>query len=176
MSYREAFLFGWSIAWRQAVWTAAAALPLRVLTAPVSHGNLILGTLLAILTVLVILPYSVRAAAKLPGGFRVQAEKSGTVSPLTYEDSLQVTALAVLVSMALGGIHALLQPPAANLGAAAGIPLLLLAVYPAIAELAISVPYRGFRLVVTRGITHPARQPSGTADSGTASTGFTPSA
>jgi hypothetical protein len=156
VSYREAFLFGWSIAWRQSLWSAAAGIPLALATAAivrlvpadaefrdVAFGAVFYPAFVA-LTVLAILPYAVRAAARN----RVQAVKSGRVLPLTYADSLQVSTLAVLMSLMFGGIYALLEFPSVRLGPVAEVPLLIFVVYPAVAELAVAAPYRGFRLVV----------------------------
>jgi hypothetical protein len=57
----------------------------------------------------------------------------------------------MIVSMVLGGLYSLIEFPSVRLGLLAEVPLVLLVIYPAIAEAAVYVRYRGFRLLVERG-------------------------
>jgi hypothetical protein len=164
VSYREAFLFGWSIARRQALWSLAIGIPLALLVAViVNHLSPDTGVrnfrfaavfypIFAALMVLVIFPQAIRAAvSKAFRTFRVQVSKRGAIGELSYADSLQVSLLALAVSMVLGGLYALIEFPNVRLGLLAEVPLLLFVIYPAIAEAAVYVRYRGFHPVVERG-------------------------
>ena len=164
MSYREAFVFGWSIAWRQALWTAAIGIPFGLVVAVVVNQttpntsmrdfafSIGFYPVFAAMMLLVISPKAIRGAvAKAFSGFRVQASKGGVVSELSYSDSVQVSLLGMIVSMVLGGLYSLIEFPTVTMGLLVEAPLVLLVVYPAIAEAAVYVRYRGFRLVVLRG-------------------------
>lgn len=156
MSYREAFLFGWSLAWRQILWSLAAGVPLALLVASVfTRGTIAFGLafypLFVILMLLVILPYSIRAAiAQAFRTFRVQLKRQGIFDTPTYADALQISVLATIVSLVLGALYTLIELPNVRLGLLAEVPLLLFVIYPAIAEAAVNVPFRGFRLTVSR--------------------------
>jgi hypothetical protein len=89
--------------------------------------------------------------SKAFGTLHVQVSKQGSIAPPTYAYSIQISLLAMIVSMVLGGLYLLIELPAIKLGLLVEAPLALLVVYPAIAEVAVYVPYRGFRLVVQRG-------------------------
>lgn len=78
-------------------------------------------------------------------------DKAGHVETLTYTDAVQISLLAMIVSMVLGGLYSLIEFPSVRLGLLAEVPLVLLVIYPAIAEAAVYVRYRGFRLLVERG-------------------------
>jgi len=164
VSYREAFLFGWSIAWRQLLWSLAIGIPLGLLVAAVVDRitpdadarsfafSAIFYPILGALMVLVIFPKAIRAAmSKAFRTFRVQVFKRGNIAALTYTDSMQISLLGMMVSMVLGGLYRLIEFPSVQLGLVAEAPLVVFVIYPAIAEAAIYVPYRGFRLVVERG-------------------------
>jgi hypothetical protein len=157
-------LFGWSIAWRQFLWSLAIGIPLVLLVAGIVNNttpdNDVRGFVFALafyppfllLMVLLIFPKAIRAAiSKAFGTFRVQVDKRGSIESLTYADSLQISMLAVIVSMVLGALYSLMQFPSVRLGLLAEVPLLLFVIYPAIAEVAVNVRFRGFRLVVRRG-------------------------
>ncbi len=106
----------------------------------------------ALLMVMVILPCSIRAAVlKVFTGFRLQVTKAGRIETLTYADALQISLLGIIISMMLGGLYSLIEFPSLRLGLLAEVPLVLLVIYPAIAEAAVNVRYRGFRLIVERG-------------------------
>jgi hypothetical protein len=157
VSYREACLFGWSIAWRQLLWSAAIGIPLALAVRLVfEFRSLAFGvaffSVFALLMVLVIFPCSIRTAvSKAFTGFRLQVTKAGQIETLTYADAVQISLLAMIVSMVLGGLYSLIEFPSVRLGLLAEVPLLLLVIYPAIAEAAVYVRYRGFRLIVQRG-------------------------
>jgi hypothetical protein len=163
VSYREAFLFGWSIAWRQLLWGLAIGIPLGLLVAAVVDRiaagadarsfafSTIFYPILAALMVLVIFPKAIRAAtSKAFRTFRVQVFKRGNITALTYTDSVQISLLAMMVSMVLGGLYLLIEFPGVQLGLVTEVPLVVFVMYPAIAEATVYVPYRGFRLVVDR--------------------------
>jgi len=164
VSYREAFLFGWSIAWRQFLWSLGIGIPLLLLVAViVNHTTpntdvrsfafaLAFYPPFVLLMVLLIFPKAIRAAvSKSFGTFHVQVAKRGCIETLSYADSLQISVLAVIVSLVLGALYSLMQFPSVQLGLLVEVPLLLFVMYPAIAEVAVNVRFRGFRLVVSRG-------------------------
>jgi hypothetical protein len=105
----------------------------------------------ALLMMLVILPCSIRAAvSKVFTGFRLQVTRSGHIETLTYAGAVEISLLAMIVSMVLGGLYSLIEFPSLRLGLLAEVPLMLLVIYPAIAEATVHVRYRGFRLIVER--------------------------
>ena len=92
----------------------------------------------ALLMVLVSFPFAIRAAvSKAFTGFRLQVTKAGRIGTLTYADALQISLLAMIVSMVLGGLYSLIEFPSVRLGLLAEVPLVLLVIYPAIAEAAV---------------------------------------
>jgi hypothetical protein len=142
MSYRQALAMGWAIIWRVFWWSLIVISPPALVVfrsgsigsaRAFAMGAVLIPVLIA-LEVFVVLPLSIQEAVLD-----------------VYSESLQVSLLAFAIHGGLDWLNYGLRLPD-RLGSArfnlVQLPVLVLLVYPAIAAVAVRVPFHGFRISV----------------------------
>lgn len=176
MRYRQALAVGWAVVWRALWWSLVVILPPALVAKTISHfvhnssaGASALDGVLISLTILlevfIVLPQSIREAVlDVYSDFRVSvAGRAHLGEGLTYFESLQVSLLAFAINGGLDWLFYWLHLPD-RLGsfsfALIQLPFLVFIVYPAIAAVAVRVPFYGFRVLLVPNTPHAEHGPA----------------
>jgi hypothetical protein len=146
MSYRQALAMGWAIIWRVFWWSLIVILPAVLIRGIVVFRSGSIGSARAFAMGAVLIPVLIALEVFLVLPLSIQEAVLDV-----YSESLQVSLLAFAIHGGLDWLNYGLRLPD-RLGSArfnlVQLPVLVLLVYPAIAAVAVRVPFHGFRISV----------------------------